>query len=125
MRKVMMVFGTRPEAIKMCPLVLELRKSQKLETIVCVSGQHREMLKQVLDIFGVVPDYDLDIMKQGQDLTDVTTAILMGMREILRIEQPDIILVTEIPQRPLPRGSPHSISRFRSVMWRRDFGPIR
>ena len=93
MRKVMMVFGTRPEAIKMCPLVLELRKSQKLETIVCVSGQHREMLKQVLDIFGVVPDYDLDIMKQGQDLTDVTTAILMGMREILRVEQPDIILV--------------------------------
>ena len=93
MKKVMMVFGTRPEAIKMCPLVLELRKSQKLETIVCVSGQHREMLKQVLDIFGVVPDYDLDIMKQGQDLTDVTTAILMGMREILRVEQPDIMLV--------------------------------
>ena len=84
MRKVMMVFGTRPEAIKMCPLVLELRKSRKLETIVCVSGQHREMLKQVLDIFGVVPDYDLDIMKQGQDLYDVTSRVLLAKHAFSR-----------------------------------------
>ena len=84
MKKVLVIFGTRPEAIKMCPLVLELKKSEKLKTLVCVTGQHREMLKQVLDIFKVVPDYDMAIMKKGQDLTDVTTAILTGMREILR-----------------------------------------
>ena len=93
MKKVLVIFGTRPEAIKMCPLVLELKKSEKLETLVCVTGQHREMLKQVLDIFKVVPDYDMAIMKKGQDLTDVTTAILTGMREILRKEKPDIVLV--------------------------------
>ena len=75
MKKVLVIFGTRPEAIKMCPLVLELKKSEKLETLVCVTGQHREMLKQVLDIFKVVPDYDMAIMKKGQDLTDVTTAV--------------------------------------------------
>lgn len=93
MKKVLVIFGTRPEAIKMCPLVLELKKSEKLETLVCVTEQHREMLKQVLDIFKVVPDYDMAIMKKGQDLTDVTTAILTGMREILKKEKPDIVLV--------------------------------
>lgn len=93
MKKVQVVFGTRPEAIKMCPLVLELKKSPLLETKVCVSGQHRQMLEQVLEVFGVVPDYDLTIMKAGQDLTDVTTAILTGMREILRQEKPDVVLV--------------------------------
>lgn len=93
MKKVLVVFGTRPEAIKMCPLVLELGKSEKLDTKVCVSGQHKEMLNQVLEIFGVVPDYDLAIMKKGQDLTDVTTSILTGMREILLKEKPDIVLV--------------------------------
>ena len=93
MKKIMLVFGTRPEAIKMCPLVLELNKRKNVETIVCVTGQHREMLRQVLDVFGVTPDYDMDIMKQGQDLTDVTTAILTGMREILKKEKPDIVLV--------------------------------
>ena len=93
MKKVLVIFGTRPEAIKMCPLVLELKKSEKLKTLVCVTGQHREMLKQVLDIFKVVPDYDMAIMKKGQDLTDVTTAILTGMREILKKEKPDIVLV--------------------------------
>ena len=92
-KKVMIVFGTRPEAIKMCPLVLELKKSEAFNTVVCVSGQHKEMLDQVLEIFGVVPDYDLDIMKKGQDLTDVTTAILIGMREIINKEKPDIVLV--------------------------------
>ncbi len=92
-KKVLVVFGTRPEAIKMCPLVLELQKSDKIETVVCVSGQHKEMLEQVLEIFAVTPDYDLTIMKEGQDLTDVTCAILTGMREILSKEQPDLVLV--------------------------------
>lgn len=93
MKKVLLVFGTRPEAIKMCPLVLELKKSKTLETLVCVTGQHKEMLRQVLDIFGVEPDYDLAIMKAGQDLTDVTIATLSGMREILNKEKPDVVLV--------------------------------
>ena len=89
-----MVFGTRPEAIKMCPLVKEFQKrSDEFETIVCVTGQHREMLDQVLDIFDVVPDIDLNIMKQGQDLTDVTVRILNGMRDVFKHCRPDVVLV--------------------------------
>ena len=94
MKKIMLVFGTRPEAIKMCPLVKELQKHpQEFETIVCVTGQHREMLDQVLDLFEVSPDYDLNIMKQGQDLYDVTARVLTGMRDVLKESQPDIVLV--------------------------------
>lgn len=94
MKKVMLVFGTRPEAIKMAPLVKELqRRKEKIQTIVCVTGQHREMLDQVLDIFEITPDYDLNIMRPGQDLTDVTTDILLGMRPILAEVRPDIVLV--------------------------------
>lgn len=94
MKTVMLVFGTRPEAIKMCPLVKELRKrSEEFETIVCVTGQHREMLDQVLRIFDVIPDYDLNIMKQGQDLTDVTARVLTGMRDIFNKVRPDVVLV--------------------------------
>ena len=94
MKKIMLVFGTRPEAIKMAPLVKELQKyPESFRTIVCVTGQHREMLDQVLHIFGVVPDYDLDIMKQGQDLYDVTAKVLTGMRDVLKEVQPDIVLV--------------------------------
>lgn len=94
MKKVMLVFGTRPEAIKMCPLVKEFQKySSDFETIVCVTGQHREMLDQVLNIFDVTPDYDLNIMKQGQDLYDVTARVLVGMRDILKEVQPDVVLV--------------------------------
>ena len=94
MKKVMLVFGTRPEAIKMCPLVKEFQKHfDKFETIVCVTGQHREMLDQVLKIFEVVPDYDLNIMKQGQDLYDVTARVLTGMRDVLKETQPDVVLV--------------------------------
>ena len=90
----MLVFGTRPEAIKMCPLVKEFQKhSNEFETIVCVTGQHREMLDQVLNIFDVTPDYDLNIMKQGQDLYDVTARVLVGMRDILKEVQPDVVLV--------------------------------
>ena len=85
MKKVMLVFGTRPEAIKMCPLVKEFQKrADEFETIVCVTGQHREMLDQVLKIFEVTPDIDLNIMKQGQDLTDVTVRILTGMRDVFK-----------------------------------------
>ena len=93
MRKVMLVFGTRPEAIKMCPLVKELKKSNKFETLVCVTGQHREMLQQVLDVFDIVPDYDLDIMKEGQTLYNITTAILDKIKPVLEVEKPDIVLV--------------------------------
>ena len=90
----MLVFGTRPEAIKMCPLVKEFQKYPKeFETIVCVTGQHREMLDQVLRIFDIVPDYDLNIMKQGQDLYDVTARVLTGMRDVLSKVQPDVVLV--------------------------------
>lgn len=90
----MLVFGTRPEAIKMCPLVKEFQKhSEEFETIVCVTGQHREMLDQVLSIFEVTPDIDLNIMKQGQDLTDVTTRVLSGLRDVFKECRPDIVLV--------------------------------
>ena len=94
MKKIMLVFGTRPEAIKMCPLVKELQKHpEDFETIVCVTGQHREMLDQVLKIFDVTPDFDLNIMKQGQDLTDVTSRVLTGMRDVFKECKPDVVLV--------------------------------
>ena len=92
-RKIMLVFGTRPEAIKMCPLVLELKKRKDVETVVCVTGQHRSMLQQVLDAFNVTPDYDLHIMKDRQTLFDITTGVLTGMREVLEKEKPDVVLV--------------------------------
>ena len=94
MKRIMLVFGTRPEAIKMCPLVKEFQKyPEDFETIVCVTGQHREMLDQVLRIFDVTPDYDLNIMKQGQDLYDVTSRVLTGMRDVLDKVKPDVVLV--------------------------------
>ena len=94
MKKIMLVFGTRPEAIKMCPLVKEFQKyPNDFETIVCVTGQHREMLDQVLHIFEVTPDYDLNIMKQGQDLYDVTARVLTGMRDVFQKCKPDVVLV--------------------------------
>ena len=94
MKTVMLVFGTRPEAIKMAPLVSEFRRhADTFRTLVCVTGQHREMLDQVLRIFGIRPDFDLDIMKQGQDLTDVTSRVLLGMRDVLAQARPDAVLV--------------------------------
>ena len=94
MKKIMLVFGTRPEAIKMAPLVKEFQKHpDKFNTFVCVTGQHREMLAQVLDMFGIVTDYDLNIMRQGQDLFDITTNVLLGMRDILKEIKPDTVLV--------------------------------
>lgn len=93
MKKIMLVFGTRPEAIKMCPLVRELKTRENLETVVCVTGQHRQMLDQVLQAFGVVPDYDLSIMKDKQTLFDITTNILNRIREVLEQEKPHVVLV--------------------------------
>lgn len=94
MKKILLVFGTRPEAIKMAPLVKEFQKyPEEFDTKVCVTGQHRQMLDQVLDIFEIRPDYDLNIMKQGQDLYDVTSRVLLGMRDVLKEAMPDVVLV--------------------------------
>lgn len=93
MKKVMFVFGTRPEAIKMCPLVNEMKSRKTIETVVCVTGQHRQMLDQVLSTFNVIPDYDLSIMKDKQTLFDVTTSILNRIKEVLEKEKPDVVLV--------------------------------
>ena len=94
MKKIMLVFGTRPEAIKMAPLVKEFQKQpEQVETVVCVTGQHREMLDQVLRIFDIHPDYDLNIMKQGQDLYDVTAHVLTGLRDVLKEVKPDVVMV--------------------------------
>lgn len=93
-KRILLVFGTRPEAIKMSPLVKELQCYEEcFEVVVCVTGQHREMLDQVLSLFDIKPDYDLNIMKQGQDLYDITSRILMGMREVLQEVTPDLVLV--------------------------------
>ncbi|HAP50580.1 MAG TPA: UDP-N-acetylglucosamine 2-epimerase (non-hydrolyzing), partial [Porphyromonadaceae bacterium] len=94
MKKVMLVFGTRPEAIKMAPLVKQFQRDEEhFQTIVCVTGQHRQMLDQVLKIFDIQPDYDLNIMKDGQDLYDVTARVLVGMRDVLTKVKPDVVLV--------------------------------
>lgn len=93
MKKIMLIFGTRPEAVKMCPLVLELKKRKSINTVVCVTGQHREMLDSVMKTFGVVADHDLDIMKDGQTLIDITDRILSCIRPILESEAPDLVLV--------------------------------
>ena len=93
LRKIMLVFGTRPEAIKMCPLVKELKARKMFQTVVCVTGQHREMLEQVLEAFHVVPDYNLSVMKKQQDLFDITVGILGKMKEVLQKESPDVVLV--------------------------------
>jgi UDP-N-acetylglucosamine 2-epimerase (non-hydrolysing) len=91
--KVLVVFGTRPEAIKMAPLVLKLKREECFETKVCVTGQHRQMLDQVLPVFGITPDWDLNIMREGQDLYDITTKVMLGMRDVLLNYKPDIVLV--------------------------------
>lgn len=94
LKKILLVFGTRPEAIKMCPLVLELKsRPEDFETVVCVTGQHREMLDQVLGVFGVVPDHDLAIMRPGQTLFDITSDVLLKIRAVLEEERPDVVLV--------------------------------
>lgn len=92
-KKLILVFGTRPEAIKMCPLVRELKKRDSFQAVVCVTGQHKEMLEQVLKSFGIVPDYDLKIMERGQTLFDITEKVLSGMKRIYEAERPDMVLV--------------------------------
>lgn len=116
----MLVFGTRPEAIKMAPLVKELKKrATEFETIVCVTGQHREMLDQVLEIFDIHPDYDLNIMKQGQDLYDITARVLVGMRDILKEVQPDVVLVHgDTTTSTAAALAARFISKFQWDMWR-------
>ena len=91
--KVMTVFGTRPETIKMAPLVKALKAREEIETIVCVTAQHRQMLDQVLNAFDIKPDYDLDIMKLGQTLSDITTRVLQGIQNVIQSEKPDVVLV--------------------------------
>ena len=114
LKKVMLVFGTRPEAIKMCPLVNELKsRPDEFQTVVTVTGQHREMLDQVLRLFAIEPDYDLNIMRQGQDLYDVTSRVLTGMRDVLDEACPDVV-----PRRP-PHWPPFTAA-FRSDTSRRD-----
>ena len=91
--KVMVIFGTRPEAIKMAPLVKELKSRENINCIVCVTAQHRQMLDQVLDVFDIIPEYDLDIMQEGQTLSDITSRALKGLEEIIKKEKPNIVLV--------------------------------
>ena len=114
----MLVFGTRPEAIKMAPLVREFEKhADRFKTLVCVTGQHREMLDQVLHIFGIKPDYDLNIMKQGQDLYDVTARVLTGMRDVLKEARPDVVLVHG--DTTTSTAAALVTSRYRWDMWKR------
>ena len=93
MKRVLVVFGTRPEAIKMCPLVLELQQRESLETVVCVTGQHRQMLDQVLKTFNVIPDYDLSIMKRSQTLFDIIDGVIEGIKDVLEDVKPHVVLV--------------------------------
>ena len=120
MKKVMLVFGTRPEAIKMAPLVREFRRHpDSFRTVVCVSGQHREMLDQVLRLFAIEPDYDLNIMRQGQDLYDVTSRVLTGMRDVLDEACPDVVLVHGDTTTSTAAALPFTAA-FRSDTSRRD-----
>ena len=127
--KVMTIFGTRPEAIKMCPLVLEMKKyPDMLEPIVAVTAQHREMLDQVLDLFQIKPDYDLNIMTAGQTLYDVTSRALMGLKDVLEEAKPDLVLVhgdTTTTFVGALASSYTTLFRSRSpwVMWKPDCGP--
>ena len=124
----MLVFGTRPEAIKMCPLVNELKRHSEIKTVVCVTGQHRQMLDQVLEAFGVVPDYDLSIMKDKQTLFDITTNILNRIKEVLEKVEPNVVLVhgdtttTFVTAPPNTCTLPSRRSRSRSSLWRTSLG---
>jgi len=128
MIKVLIVFGTRPEAIKMAPLVRALKHPDQqayFDARVCVTGQHRQMLDQVMEVFGIVPEYDLNIMKAGQDLFDITSAVLLGMRSVLDTFNPIWFWCTAIqgPAQRLPLRL--FTDRWRWAMWRRDCGPIK
>jgi len=121
MKTVMLVFGTRPEAIKMCPLVNELKSRENLKTVVCVTGQHRQMLDQVLDAFSVTPDYDLSVMKDKQTLFDITTNILNGIGDVLDDAKPDVVLVHGDTSTTFVTALACFTNKSQSVMWRRVF----
>ena len=122
--RIMSVFGTRPEAIKMCPLVKELASRPGIESLCCVTAQHRQMLDSVLEVFGVAPDRDLDIMAPRQTLSHITSKCLLGMDEAIDELKPDMILVHGDTSTTLPGLSPRIIIRFPWAMWRRACGPM-
>lgn len=121
--KTLCVFGTRPEAIKMAPLALALAADERFDAKVCVTGQHREMLDQVLDLFAIHPDFDLNIMKPGQDLTDVSTAILQGMKQVFAKFKPDVVLVHGDTATTFAASLPPTTSRSRLPTSRPDCAP--
>lgn len=118
--KVIVVFGTRPEAIKMCPVVKEIKKKEGMECIVCVTGQHKEMLEQVLDVFKVEPDYNFSIMKANQTLYDITYLVMQGMREVLNKEKPDVVLVHGDTTTTFAAALACFMKRYRLGMWKQD-----
>ena len=123
--KLMTVFGTRPEAIKMCPLVLEMRKyPEYIQPIVAVTAQHREMLDQVLDLFGIVPDYDLNIMTSGQTLYDVTTRALMGLKPVMEEAKPDMVLVHGDTTTTFAGALAAFMPKFPWATWKQVLGPV-
>lgn len=122
-KRIMIVFGTRPEAIKMCPLVKELKKRDAFQVTVCVTAQHRQMLDQVLETFDVIPDYDLNIMKPKQSLFDITINVLGGIKNILEEVHPDVVLVHGDTSLHSLRHWRASICKYRSGMWKQDFAP--
>ena len=121
--RIMSVFGTRPEAIKMAPLVKELAGRENLESICCVTAQHREMLDSVLEVFSLKPDWDLDIMTPRQTLSTITSKCLLGMDEAIDTLKPDRYWSTATPPPPLPEPSPPSTTRYPWATWRRGCGP--
>ena len=125
LRKVMTIFGTRPETIKMAPLVKELQFRPHIQTIVCVTAQHRQMLDQVLHAFEIVPDYDLDIMQQGQTLSDITTRVLNGLEDIMKLEKPDIVLVHGDTTTTFAAALAAYYQQIPLDMLKRGYGPIK
>lgn len=125
MKKILLVFGTRPEAIKMAPLVKALQKdTEHFETRVCVTAQHRQMLDQVLEVFGITPEYDLNIMAPNQDLYDITAKVLLGLREVLKDFRPDTVLVHGDTTTSMAASLRHSICRYLWDTWKPDCVPI-
>ena len=124
MKKILFIFGTRPEAIRMAPLIKETGQSRSLGIGICVTGQHREMLDQVLKLFDICPDYDLNIMQPGQDLYDITSRILINLRDVLQQSKPDLVLVHGDTTTSMAAALAAFINRFLSATLKRAFGHI-